>query len=871
MDGIPNPSSIELPPLDIHWHDAQIDFQFEKQFGQYCVLSKLGQGAYGMVKAGEDTVNNRRVAIKLINKSNLPELEQKSIKMEAEVMNYLSHINIVALFDVFENRKHICMVMEYAGGGELFGFVLRQTKLGEVESRKLFTQLLDGIGYAHSKSIIHRDIKAENIFLDDKLETIKIGDWGFATVHIPGVPIDNPCGTLHYAAPEILSQDPYIGPEVDIWAIGTILYFMVCGWLPFHGATDFEVFSKIKRGEYRALPPNLSTEIKDLIRSIFTIDRKSRPTMEQIKLHPWCQLAQVDPEYLKGPKLPRLLQYEIRHFRSKSQTQEKGDSETVMESPSSVSSPAPLPSPPPANEKVSKSSRAKGDRGERGERRKKREGGERRAKDSEGGDKRKGRRKPKKVNRKRNDIEEGEEIEDDTVAEDLTKPFDFPDIDDFPIKTVEPPAPKLPLPTLQPEPPKLPTPTQVEPPQPKPKKDIPLPPGGNKLPQRSLDQEVAPTLPTSSDSLQNIERFGRRPSVIGGTMVNATADKIEKKPNPIVRRTVQQDKQVSKRRKSLELQFASRNRASKTSIRKSTFSMLRVDSEGLSEIKNAKDVEILSVSSSEQGGHIVFVSAPAELGQETQTLERIKKFESAPRNKPKPQPQPSGHRRSLFINDPSIIFNEAIQSSEEELPPLSNSFIPNYRRIRAYTMNPQDINKQFQPPQPEDVKKKNRAARNWSTMNEPNPTDPIKPNVQTTPTPTVQPQNFLQLPHPSTTNPQPSIAVHTPIQPPPKSPTTQKQLPQPPQQPQHTKGTHKQLPQPPQQPKPTKPLPEIHNHTNQTSAPHKTMWMAADFHQDQPTQKKKVPVTPVQLGSRQKHDGEHLSPEDSEIPNKTPK
>jgi len=78
-------------------------------------------------------------------------------------------------------------------------------------------------------------ILIKNIFLDERLETVKIGDWGFATLYMPGISLGNPCGTLHYAAPEILTQESYLGPEIDVWALGVVLYFMVSGLLPFRG------------------------------------------------------------------------------------------------------------------------------------------------------------------------------------------------------------------------------------------------------------------------------------------------------------------------------------------------------------------------------------------------------------------------------------------------------------------------------------------------------------------------------------------------------------------------------------------------------------------------------------------------------------
>lgn len=135
-------------------------------------------------------------------------------------MNYLKHSNVVGLFDVIENRSYICIVMEFAAGGELFDYITKQTKLSDFEAHNFFIQFLDALSYCHAQRIVHRDLKAENVFLDSNMQTIKIGDWGFASVFSPGSTIETACGSLDYAAPEILSGRPHVGPEVDVWALG---------------------------------------------------------------------------------------------------------------------------------------------------------------------------------------------------------------------------------------------------------------------------------------------------------------------------------------------------------------------------------------------------------------------------------------------------------------------------------------------------------------------------------------------------------------------------------------------------------------------------------------------------------------------------
>jgi serine/threonine protein kinase len=111
----------------------------------------------------------------------------------------------------------------YPVGGDLFNFVTasKKNKLREADAKRMFAQIVSGVSYCHRHYIVHRDIKAENIFLDE-MNNVKIGDWGFSSEFHPGSKLETYCGSLDYAAPEVLSGISYTGPEVDIWSLGTI-------------------------------------------------------------------------------------------------------------------------------------------------------------------------------------------------------------------------------------------------------------------------------------------------------------------------------------------------------------------------------------------------------------------------------------------------------------------------------------------------------------------------------------------------------------------------------------------------------------------------------------------------------------------------
>jgi serine/threonine protein kinase len=272
------------------------DFYFEKKIGKYHVLKKIGSGRYGLVKLGENKETHQKVAIKIIDKSFLDVVEKNSIITEAEVMTYLRHPNVIQLYEVIENEKEICMIMEYAAGGDLYDFVCKSKgkKLKESDAKRLFQQIVSGVAYCHRHYIVHRDLKAENIFLDE-MNNVKIGDWGFSSEFHPGSKMETYCGSLDYAAPEVLSGVAYVGPEVDIWSLGVLLYFMVCGKLPFRTSNnDYEVYQNIKNAFYQ-LPNDLSPECKDLIRRILNPNPKLRAKMIDIEKHPWLEHLTLRP------------------------------------------------------------------------------------------------------------------------------------------------------------------------------------------------------------------------------------------------------------------------------------------------------------------------------------------------------------------------------------------------------------------------------------------------------------------------------------------------------------------------------------------------------------------------------------------------
>ena len=229
----------------------------EAKFGSYVLGQTLGEGEFGKVKLGWKRDGSVQVAIKLIRRESLGSNPSRlpKIHREISILETLQHPNIVKLHEMVETREYIGIILEYASGGELFDYILNHRYLKDHTARKLFAQLVSGVGYLHKKGIVHRDLKLENLLLD-RNRNIIITDFGFANTFDPvdelGEEIESnltnrdyvkktgldriangvrrgdlmatSCGSPCYAAPELVVTDSlYTGRKVDVWSCGVIL------------------------------------------------------------------------------------------------------------------------------------------------------------------------------------------------------------------------------------------------------------------------------------------------------------------------------------------------------------------------------------------------------------------------------------------------------------------------------------------------------------------------------------------------------------------------------------------------------------------------------------------------------------------------
>eukprot|EP00042_Codosiga_hollandica_P039555 m.332677 g.332677 ORF g.332677 m.332677 type:complete len:945 (+) comp55640_c0_seq2:220-3054(+) len=251
----------------------------------YTLGRTLGEGAFAKVKAAIHDSTGLPVAIKLINKQKIKEdYVWRHLHREGTLMRRLNHPHVIQLYEVIETPSLYCLVTEVAEGGEVLDYIVAHGSLNEKETRKFIRQLVAAVDHLHKANIVHRDLKVENLLLDEQLN-IKIIDFGLSNAFEANLPLQTQCGSPAYTAPELLCGKDY-GPEVDVWSIGVNMYAMLTGRLPFASNNVATLHALILEQKYR-VPDSLSRDCKDLIGRLLTVKPKERITLEEVMRHPW--------------------------------------------------------------------------------------------------------------------------------------------------------------------------------------------------------------------------------------------------------------------------------------------------------------------------------------------------------------------------------------------------------------------------------------------------------------------------------------------------------------------------------------------------------------------------------------------------------
>jgi serine/threonine protein kinase len=266
-----------------------------EKLGDYYTMTNevLGQGYFAVVKVGIDKTTGERVAIKVVNKE-LVEREE-TLNNEIDILSKVDHENIVRMHAIFDTEEHLFIVMELMEGGELYEEIIQRSVFSEKDSAVIVKQLLEALTYLHAQGIVHRDLKLENLLLHKKGElTVKLADFGLSRLFKPGSQMYTACGTPFYVAPDILlaTDESGYGPNVDMWAVGVLLYILLSGRLPFSGDNDDDLFRAIMEGDLVWKSPQfdeVSEEAKDLISHLIVVDTDKRYNAEQALQHPFIQ------------------------------------------------------------------------------------------------------------------------------------------------------------------------------------------------------------------------------------------------------------------------------------------------------------------------------------------------------------------------------------------------------------------------------------------------------------------------------------------------------------------------------------------------------------------------------------------------------
>lgn len=273
-------------------HQSSLGKQKKQKFilKDFHVQRTLGTGSFGRVHLVQKTNSDKFLAMKVMKKTEVVRLKQVEHTMnEKKILEIVDFPFLVNMLGSFQDSQNLYFIMEYVPGGELFSLLRRSQRFSNNVAKFYAAEVVLAFEYLHSKDIIYRDLKPENLLINSD-GNLKITDFGFAK-YVPDVTWTL-CGTPDYLAPEIIQSRGY-GKAVDWYALGVLIFEMLAGYPPFFDEDHVKLYEKILSGKVR-YPSNFEPHAKDLIKHLLSADLSKRygnlkGGSADIKNHKWFE------------------------------------------------------------------------------------------------------------------------------------------------------------------------------------------------------------------------------------------------------------------------------------------------------------------------------------------------------------------------------------------------------------------------------------------------------------------------------------------------------------------------------------------------------------------------------------------------------
>lgn len=302
---------------------ALIGRSSKKILQTYSLGKKLGSGSYGDVFVGIHRINGQKRAIKQIKKSLLKDL-QEDVMYEFNLLKNLDHPSIEKVFEAYEDAANIYIVTEFFEGGDLYGRMNKDKYFDEHKASKIAKEILVSLAYCHSMNLSHRDLKPQNVMMEDSSLNIKLIDFGFAKYYKPDALLNDQLGTPYYMAPEIIANKKY-DCKVDIWSLGILVISMLSGCEPYCSTNVESLYNEILASKFdehylSARYKHFSKNSINFIACCLRNNMAERKSSTELLDHPWIKIE--NPPQALSHELVKELSFNIKKSIGNSKMQE---------------------------------------------------------------------------------------------------------------------------------------------------------------------------------------------------------------------------------------------------------------------------------------------------------------------------------------------------------------------------------------------------------------------------------------------------------------------------------------------------------------------------------------------------------------------